>query len=62
MLIESADYRYLGDKAISPVERSSSSTSSGCGFEVSTLSTADFTTVTLMQECHGHFTIIFHRL
>ncbi|WP_158728976.1 MULTISPECIES: S8 family serine peptidase [unclassified Flavobacterium] len=44
--VEPADYRFLGDKAINPVERSSSSTSSGCGFEASTLNSADFTTVT----------------
>ncbi|MEM0577494.1 S8 family peptidase [Flavobacterium polysaccharolyticum] len=44
--IEPADYRYLGDRANNQYEKSSSSTSSGCGFESSTLNTQDYTTVT----------------
>lgn len=43
--IEPADYRYIESKGI--VERStSSSSSSGCGYESETLSTADYTTIT----------------
>ena len=42
--IEPADYRYLGENVNNQNERSSSS--SGCGFESSTLNTQDFTTVT----------------
>lgn len=43
--IEPADYRYMESKGI--VERStSSSSSSGCGYESETLSTSDYTTIT----------------
>lgn len=43
--IEPADYRYIESKGI--VERStSSSSSSGCGYESETLSTSDYTTIT----------------
>ena len=42
--IEPADYRYLGDVSDSENQRSSSS--SGCGFESSTLSASDYTTIT----------------
>lgn len=44
--IEPADYRYLGDRANNQYEKSNSSTSSGCGFESSTLNTQDYTTIT----------------
>ena len=44
--VEPADYRFLGETPKNQNEKSSSSTSSGCGLEASTLNSADFTTVT----------------